>query len=96
MTTITIKGGIYLNPEAYGDSDKYKFFGGKFESWDVYVAVVEHVITVKLPAGFDQRSAQVQALEKKKQEITAAFSAAVPELNARISKLTAITNEVPA
>lgn len=91
MKNITIEGGIYLNTEAgqWGDSE-YKFFGGKCESWDKYIAIAPYTIAFDLPAYFDPRSAQVKALEKQRDELHAKFALAVTEINARINSLLAI------
>ena len=95
--TVTIKGGIYLDTRGdFCGLGEYKFFSGKLESWDSYVAIMPHTLSVTLPDDFDPRGHQVAALETQRKELQAQFTAAVTEINARISKLQAIGNEVAA
>ena len=49
-----------------------------------------------MPDSFDPTADQIAALEKKKQELSAEFTKSVQAINAQLSRLQAITNEVTA
>jgi hypothetical protein len=91
VTTITVEGGIYFDTghDQYSGS-QYKFFAGKYESWEKYIAIMPYTLAFDLPSDFDPRSAQVKALEKQKADLHAKFALAVTEINARINSLLAI------
>jgi hypothetical protein len=91
VTTITIEGGIYFDTghDQYSGS-QYKFLSGRFESWEKYIAIMPYTLAFDLPADFDPRTTQVQALEKQKADLHAKFALAVTEINARINSLLAI------
>ena len=96
--TITIEGAIYLDTGEYADTlGEYRFFGlrsdSKLEPWRTYTPVMRHTITSTVPDDFDPRQQQIEALEEQRREIYARSQAAVTEINARISKLQAITFE---
>lgn len=92
--TVTIEGGIYLDTAAYSPEYRFKFFGGGLEAFSTYMPVVAHTVTATLPDNWDPRAEQIKALEAQRLDITAKFQAAVTDINARISKLTAIANGV--
>lgn len=54
------------------------------------IFVGEQSVSVEVPADFDPRPEQIKALEAKRKELQAQFSAAVTELNRQISQLRAI------
>ena len=60
------------------------------------VFINEQTVTVEVPEDFNPVPAQVAALEKAKAEALAAYQKTVGELNDRLSKLLALTNEVEA
>jgi len=93
--TITIDGGIYLNVGKWAtpDAPHYMFFSGAAKSFDEWVVVAPHQITLGLPEGFDPRFDQIKALEQAKHDLQAKFAATITEINSRISKLQAITFE---
>lgn len=95
--TITIKGGIYMDSRTHhSEAPSFTFFRGEAKSWDAYALVMPHTIVFEPPAGFDPRVDLVRALEEQKRKLQAEFTARVTEINAQISKLLAITNEVQA
>ena len=57
------------------------------------VFINEQTVTVEVPEDFNPVPAQVAALEKAKAEALAAYQKTVGELNDRLSKLLALTNE---
>lgn len=90
MTTYTIKGYI-----TYDDSYGKPVIG--FQTWvpsKEYspnpIVIREHTITVEVPADFDPREEQAKNLEEQKRILSGKFSAAVAEINDKISKLQAI------
>lgn len=96
--TITIKGWMYFDPndvEGYG-LGQYRFFGTEGYAFGNYVPICPHVLTFEIPDGFDPRPEQIKQLEKQREEMTAKYQAMVTEINARISKLQAITFEPTA
>lgn len=64
--------------------------------YDSHVVVYECEVTFKLPDGFDPVSQAVKELEAKRKTLRAQFQMAVNEINDRLSKLQALTNEVTA
>ena len=59
-------------------------------------ASVERIVTVDLPENFNPVAAEVASLQEQKTQALEAYQRTVAELNERLSKLLAITNEVPA
>ncbi len=99
MSKQTIKGAIYYDTDriselCYGTS--YRFFPGQSGNFATYVSVCEHELTFDLPADFDPRPIEIQALEKKAAEIQAEAHAKCAEIFRRISELQAITYEPEA
>jgi hypothetical protein len=62
------------------------------DSSRIFVGTAE--VTFDVPDDFDPRPAQVKALEAKKRELEAQFSAAVVELNRQINSLLCIESAV--
>jgi hypothetical protein len=60
----------------------------------IYIGPQE--ITIEVPEDFNPVPQQVAALKKQKAEALAAYLRTVAELNERLSKLLALTNEVDA
>ena len=59
-------------------------------------ASVERMVTVDLPPDFNPVAAEVSSLQEQKAQALEAYQRTVAELNDRLSKLLAITNEVEA
>lgn len=93
---ITIEGGIYFDTREFSSEQRFTFFRGECESWDCYLAVVPHTISVMAPSGWDPRPATILALEAKREKLRAEFAASVEAINVQISKLTAIGYEAEA
>ena len=85
---------------------EYDFFSGDYEkTWrpevksykpedsDRLVFVSETTITVEVPEEFNPIPAQVAALEREKLAALAAYQKSVADINERLSKLLAITND---
>jgi len=99
MKTITMK--MWVRPAISADYEDrntnsidgltYNMYG--FKTPD---AIAECEVTFKLPDGFDPVSQAVKELEAKRKTLRAQFQMAVNEINDRISKLSALTNEVEA
>lgn len=92
MKTITIKGGLYFDAESakYGTS-QIKFFDGRLSKFtDQYIPIVEHTIEATLPPDFDPRTAEVKALEAKRDALHKEFADAVMKIDQRINSLLAI------
>lgn len=60
------------------------------------VYIGQQSVTVEVPDDFNPVPAQVAALEKEKLAALAAYQKKVADINERLSKLLAITNEVEA
>lgn len=95
-TTKTIEGGIYLNLD-YGvkpyETSQFSFFAGSLDDFQNHKALTAHTISFELPDGFDPRADQLARLKEQKQKLHAEFAAAVTEIDARINKLLAISND---
>lgn len=93
--TITISGWIVFDhhraslPSCYPEGP-YVFRMYEPAGETDCVGVQPHSITVNIPADFDPRPGQIKALEAKRKELQAQFSAAVTEINRQISQLQAI------
>jgi len=89
---IVIEGGMYFdsNSDQYEWSPKYKFFAGNLEGFSTYVPICAYSLEADIPDDFDPRGQQIEMLEKRRSEITAAYQAALTEIAAQISKLQAI------
>lgn len=102
MKTITIKGGIVADPvESWCDGSpacidglRYRFTEYANETREDFVC--HHTLTFDVPDSCDAACNAVRLLEKKREELRAKFQMAVNEINDRISKLSALTNEVEA
>jgi len=96
MSKQSIKGGIYYDTDVVSDicyGTRYKFFAGVCESFSSYIFIRAHTLEFDLPADFDPRPIEIQALEKKATELQAETTAKVTEIRRRISELQAITFE---
>ena len=91
--TITIEGTVFFDTDSIEHrwTSPYKFFAGmQREAFSTYIPIVSHTFTVEIPADFDPRPTQIEALEAKRKELQAQFAAAVTEINRQISQLQAI------
>lgn len=85
----------------YESDSVFDGFKLRVSSWsfmlDGEFTVMEAVVTFSIPADFDPVAPMVSAIEAKKAELTAEFTAAVMKLNKQLSELQAIEhNEEPA
>lgn len=60
------------------------------------IYIGQQIVTVEVPDDFNPIPAQVAALEKEKDDALAKYRQSVADINERLSKLLAITNEVEA
>ena len=65
----------------------------KSDDTDESVFVGETTVTVEVPEDFNPIPAQVAALEREKLAALAAYQKSVADINERLSKLLAITND---
>jgi hypothetical protein len=99
MTTQTRRGHLFMEFESdwgFGDhEEKWRPIWREYKADenDKCIYIGEHTLVAEVPDDFDPRPQQIAALEARRQEITAKFQAAITEINARISKLQAITFE---
>ncbi len=68
----------------------------KVDENDKRVYIGQQTVTVEVPDDFNPVPQQVAALEKEKDDALAAYQKSVADINERLSKLLAITNEVEA
>lgn len=89
---VTIKGFIVAKQYEWEDAPTFSHvnFDPRDCGLDDYIVVREHEFDVEVPDDFDVRPYQIEALEKKKQELREKFAMAVKELDDRISSLLAI------
>jgi len=73
------------------DGMTYHIYGFKTSE-----SIAEVDVTFTLPDGFDPASKALKELEEQREELRAKFQMAVNEINDRIDKLQALTNEVVA
>lgn len=100
---VTIKGFITWRQYEWEDKPTYHF--SMYNPQELNISdefmVMEHSITVDVPADFDPRPAQIAALNEQKKKIREKYLEKVAEIEERISKLLAIshtpaqTNDVP-
>ena len=97
MKTITLKGFVYETDYGCGP----EFVDYRFYSTDQFA---DHFTTLIGPASFEYTvpdtfnptAAKIEALNKERRRVAAEFSERVREIDERISKLSALTNEVSA
>ena len=65
----------------------------KTEDTDKLVFIGQQSVTVEVPEDFNPVPAQVAALEREKLAALSAYQQSVADINTRLSKLLAITNE---
>lgn len=102
MKNITITGHIIGEPApdwcasstAVVDGIRYRFT--EFADPESMKTVCAHTLTFDVPASFDAVGSALKALEEQREELRAKFQMAVNEINDRIGKLQALTNEVAA
>jgi hypothetical protein len=96
--TVTIDGFVLFDADraSYGDEKPFRWVNGAPSMYGkAYqdACVARHPITFTLPVDFHPTAALVKALEREREAVQREFAAKVAEINARISKLLAITNE---
>ena len=85
---------VFVHYDTYRHADELAWGRWSLNRWEskhgdeVFVCKAE--VTFEVPDDFDPRPVQIKALEAKKRELQAQFSAAVTELNRQISELQAI------
>ncbi len=90
---IILKGGVYLDTSADGRvAPRHVFFGGEFKSWGSYVAVAP--FTIEVEGDVDTLPVEIEALEKRRRELTGQYDAMVNVIDGHIANLQALTNEV--
>lgn len=97
---LSIEGWVHAKQDRYNARELiYVFFEGK-EPWTgtegEYIAVCPYTIEFDLPADFDPRAKQIEALEIERTKLQAAFQARITEINAQIQSLLAIENNPTA
>lgn len=91
---VKVNGFTYWQKEAWQREPEFVFREFERTECDTCVRVGEMSIEIEVPDDFDPRSQQVAALERRKVELQAQFTAAVTEINARINKLLAIESAI--
>jgi hypothetical protein len=102
IKTISINGCIVGDPAESWCKDspavvngiRYRF--SEFANPSDKGSVCAYTLTFDLPDSFDAVAFAVGNLEEQREELRAKFQMAVNEINDRISKLSALTNEVEA
>jgi hypothetical protein len=90
---VAIEGWMHAKYDRFSPRELvYVFFEGKpwTGSDGEYIPVCAYTIEFDLPEDFDPRSKQVEALEKERTKLQAAFQARITEINAQIQSLLAI------
>lgn len=96
MKTITINGWIQCKPvdEYTGknntDGFTYSFWEYEDMNSSGYVMVCPYELTFNLPETFSATAGLLMILDEKKQELRKEFAARVAQIDAHISKLTAL------
>jgi hypothetical protein len=102
MTKVTIPGFLHAQPALdwetgpdVVDGHRLYFMTHEDMSDHGYVMVCPYTIEFTMPEGWDPRAQQIEALRKKKAELTREFSEAVMKIEAQISRLQAIEYDAP-
>lgn len=93
MAKQTVKGFAYHVDYGWGDPAEYLIYSSATIGDDNYTLIGPVEVQIEVPNDFDPRPAKIAALEAKKQELRAKFSAAATEIERKISELQAITCE---
>ena len=93
---LSIEGWVHAKHDRYNPRELiYVFFEGS-KPWNgtenEYIPVCAYTIEFDLPEDFDPRAKQIEALEKERTKLQAAFQARITEINAQIQSLLAIDN----
>jgi hypothetical protein len=98
MSTITQT--LYLTPFRFKHHQEVTWMlsGSNYKASEhgALIASVERKVTVELPENFNPVAAEVASLQVQKTKALEAYQRTVAELNDRLSKLLAITNEPAA
>lgn len=98
MSTLTFE--MYLTPFRFRRSDDVTWVlsSSNYKSGEhgALQASVERIVTVDEPPAFNVTAAEIAALNAQKAKALEDYQRTVAELNERLSKLQAITNEVTA
>lgn len=89
MSTVTIKMEGFINKDKYGGK-LYFSRSDMSEYGDLLVGPYTLEFEYELPEGWDPTAAQVAALNKQKDALTAEFHRRVAQINDQISKLQAL------
>lgn len=98
MSALTFK--MYLTPFRFSGSDDVTWMlsesNYKCSEHGALQASVERIVTVDEPPAFNVTAAEVAALQAQKAQALEDYQRTVSQINERLSKLQAITNEVEA
>jgi hypothetical protein len=92
--TITVY--VYMEQAWPGAEWKPAIWDFQMEEKDTRVFVNQTEVEIEIPDDFDPTPKQIAALERLRDEVRAEFTERLNEINTRISKLQALTYEVPA
>lgn len=98
---VTIDGFVLFNPDwaGAGDEKPFRWVRGKPSEYGAEYqanAMCQHPITFTLPEGFHPTAALIAAMEAQREEVRREFTKRIAEINEKIGKLQALTNEVQA
>jgi hypothetical protein len=87
-----VKTTIYVHYLKYEweEEGMYEVFSFKAEDECHRTYICQQEIEIDVPEDYDPRAQQIAALEKKRQEVMAAYQKTVTEINERINKLQAL------
>lgn len=93
---VQVTGYIYHCNLRSGKESPFVFFNTATMEDRWYSLVGPAEFTYEVPEEFDPTRAELAKLEREAAAVRAAFQARMAEINERVSKLQALTNEVPA
>jgi len=107
MATVQATGFVFMKLDYSSNADGHLNYCGpkqwRPELWSCRVADTDErifvgmqTLSVDVPDDFNPTAKQVAALEREKQEALRLYQSTVAQINERLSKLLAITNEVSA
>jgi len=100
MSKQTITSHVFMSHEYKKDYSGKEWvpdlWPARVDDRDDRIYIGPQEVTIEVPDDFNPVPQQMAALEKEKAEALAAYQKSVADINERLSKLLAITNEVEA
>jgi hypothetical protein len=81
---------LHFRKYAWQKDGEYQIFYARLPDDDTLSYVCEQEVEIEVLDDYDPRAQQIDALEKKKQEVMAHYQKTVDEINEKISKLQAL------